>query len=87
MPYTDAAPTAMDILKEMDLMQTDQRLVYRGQDTVTLGGVPMVLRHFQQYGRGMLPYDYWLDKNHRLQIFVTLSIAHIRDENAELAAR
>jgi hypothetical protein len=43
----------------------------------------MLLHHFQQRGRGMLPYDYWLDEHHRLQIFVTLSIAYIRDKNAK----
>jgi len=83
MPYTDADPVTMDVLKEMDLMQKGHQIVYTDQDTVTLGGAPMVLHHFQQRGRGMLPYDYWLDENHRLQMFVTLSIAYIRDKNAE----
>jgi hypothetical protein len=83
MPYSDASPMTMDVLKEMDLLQTDHRIAYQGQDAVTLGGTDMVLHHFQQWGRGILPYDYWLDKHHRLQIFVTLSIAYIRDENAE----
>jgi hypothetical protein len=83
MPYTDAAPTTLDVLEEMDLLQTDQRMAYRGQDTVTVGGAAMVLHHFQQWGSGMLPYDYWLDPHHRLQIFVTLSIAYIRDDKPE----
>ena len=83
MPYTDAAPIRMDVLKEMDLLQTDHRMVYKGLDSVALQGTDMPLHHFQQWGRGMLPYDYWLDQHHRLQIFVTLSIAYIRDENAE----
>ena len=82
MPYTDADPITMDVLKEMDLLQTDQRMAYRGQDTVTVGGGRMVLHHFEQWGRGLLPYDYWLDEHHRLQIFVTLSIAYIRDETS-----
>jgi hypothetical protein len=83
MPYTDAAPITLDVLEEMDLLQTDHRIAYRGQDTVTVGGAAMVLHHFQQWGRGMLPYDYWLDPHHRLQIFVTLSIAYIRDDKPE----
>ena len=83
MPYTDAVPIRMDVLKEMDLLQTDHRMVYKGLDSVAQQGTDMPLHHFQQWGRGMLPYDYWLDQHHRLQIFVTLSIAYIRDENAE----
>ncbi len=83
MPYSESAPITLDVLKEMDLMQKGHQLAYVGQDTVTLGDAPMVLHHVQQRGRGMLPYDYWLDQNHRLQMFVTLSIAYIRDKNAE----
>ncbi len=83
MHCADADPVTMDVLKEMDLLQKGHQIVYVGQDTVTLGGAAMVLHHFQQHGRGMLPYDYWLDQNHRLQMFVTLSIAYIRDEHAE----
>ncbi|MFC1764943.1 hypothetical protein ACFL6U_23090 [Planctomycetota bacterium] len=82
MPYTEADSISMDVLKEMDLLLENHRIVYKGQDTVTIGGATMVLHHFQQWGRGMLPYDYWLDQHHRLQMFVTLSIAYIRDETA-----
>lgn len=83
MPCKEGEPVSMDVLKEMDLLQTDHRIAYRGLDTVVRHGADMPLHHFQQWGRGMLPYDYWLDQNHRLQIFVTLSIAYIRDKNAE----
>ena len=83
MPYTDSPVLTMDVLKEMDLLQTDHRMAYSGLESSPTQGADMPLHHFQQWGRGMLPYDYWLDKNHRLQMFVTLSIAYIRDENAE----
>jgi hypothetical protein len=83
MPYTDSDPVTMDVLKEMDLVEEDHRIVYKGRNTVTLKGDPMVLHHFQQWGRGTLPYDYWLDEHHRLQMFVTLSIAYIRDDKPE----
>ncbi len=83
MPWKNAAPIEMDILKEMALLQKDHQVVYGKKGTFTIGGKPVDLYHFQQLGRGMLPYDYWLDSHHRLQVFVTLSIAYIRDELAE----
>lgn len=83
MGYTDSARMTMEVLKEMDLLQSGHGIAYKGRNTVTMGGAPMVLHHFQQWGRGMLPYDYWLDEHHRLQIVVTLSIAYIRDAAPE----
>lgn len=83
MPWKDAAPITMDILKEMALLQKDHQVAYSNKETFAIGGKPVDLYHFQQSGRGMLPYDYWLDRHHRLQVFVTLSIAYIRDELAE----
>lgn len=81
--YSDSPVDRMDVLEEMALLQEDHQIVYDDQETFTLGGKPIDLYHFQQLGRGTLPYDYWLDRYHRLQIFVTLSIAYIRDENGE----
>jgi hypothetical protein len=83
MPCRNSTIVTMDILKEMALLQRDHQIVYDDKKTFTIGGKPIELYHFQQLGRGMLPYDYWLDKHHRLQVFVTLSIAYICDEKAE----
>ena len=83
MPCEETDPVRMDVLKEMDLLQTDHRIAYIGLESVVRQGADMPLYRFHQWGRGMLPYDYWLDQNHRLQVFVTLSIAYIRDDNAE----
>ena len=79
LPFETSDGLTMDILKEMVLLQSDHHLVYRDRKTHSLGGQSVDLHHFQQLGRGMLPYDYWLDSHHRLQVFVTLSIAYIRD--------
>ena len=83
MPRESDSPVRMDILKEMILLQEDHHMVYRGKEAFTIGGKPIELHHFQQVGRGALPYDYWLDSYHRLQVFVTLSIAYIRDVRDE----
>jgi hypothetical protein len=83
MPWKDSTRFKMDILKEMALPLKDHQLVYDDKRTFVVGGKPIDLYHFQQLGRGMLPFDYWLDAQHRLQIFVTLSIAYIRDDRAE----
>jgi len=83
MPWKSDVSITMDILKEMTLLQKDHHIIYHSKEAFTIGGKSIDLYHFQQVGRGILPYDYWLDSHHRLQVFVTLSIAYIRDERAE----
>ena len=41
------------------------------------------MRRFSQIGHGILPYEYWLDDRHRLQVVITHSRAYILDDGAE----
>ena len=40
---------------------------------------------FHQIGGGILPYEYWLDSNHRLIAVITGNRAYLLDEGAENA--
>lgn len=83
MPWKDSTRFKMNILKEMALLQKDHQIVCDEKKTFIIGDKPIELYHFQQLGRGMLPYDYWLDSHHRLHVFTALSVAYILDEKDE----
>ena len=76
-----------DVLEGLSVLKEDQRLIYRGEEPMPAeSGVPS-LHVFQQTGRGILPYEYWLDDHHRLLAVVTLSRAYILDDDAEQKTR
>ncbi len=75
------------ILEGMSLFKTDQHLSCRGGCDFTIGGKTMRLHRFFQLGGGILPYEYYLDDNHRLLIVVTAARAYIMDEKADAVVR
>ncbi|OVE79685.1 hypothetical protein BVY01_01785 [bacterium I07] len=81
LPFDETEPVEFDMMEEMSLLRSGQKLKYRG--TQKAGVFNQNLHWFQQTGHGILPYDYWLDDRHRLLYFVTLSIAYVLDPEAE----
>jgi hypothetical protein len=75
--FTQGSPLTFDSLDNMSLLKKNQSLVYRGTYPITLGAESVTLHWFHQLGNGFLPYEYWLDENHRLVLAVTLSRAYI----------
>lgn len=74
------------LLEGMSLFKKDQHLSYNGvHKNPDLSDEPLYL--FRQLGRGVLPYEYWLDGDHRLLMVITGSRAYILDERAEEAAK
>jgi len=72
----------LDLLEGLSLLRRGHRLSYRGVESATFGsGIP--LHGFHQLGHGTLPYEYWLDDQHRLVIVVTHSRVYVLDEKAE----
>jgi len=63
-------------------LKRDHRLSYRGAITMTPEN-DITLHGFHQLGHGTLPYEYWLDRHHRLVLAVTLSRVYILDDKAE----
>lgn len=66
-----------NLFEGLNKLKHDQSLSYRGTDTIELDNGTRLLHCFQQLGKGVLPYEYWLDKNHRLMVATTLSRAYI----------
>jgi hypothetical protein len=59
-------PVTFTMLEDLDLVKPEQRLRYRGTVDVQLGQEKLRLIGYQQLGRGILPYQYWLDEAGRL---------------------
>jgi len=83
MPFSPSAMPPFDLLEGLSLWRPAHRIAYRGTYPWKGGGVEGPLHWFQQWGRGTLPYEYWLDSNHRLLVVTTLSRAYILDGRAE----
>ncbi len=78
---------SFSILEGMSLFKADQHLSYRGRQDFITSGKTMRLHWFCQLGNGILPYEYYLDDNHRLLIVVTGARAYIMDEKADAIVR
>ena len=78
---------SFSILEGMSLFKGDQHLFGRGPGDFSIGGKTIRLHRFCQLGGGILPYEYYLDDNHRLLIVVTAARAYIMDEKADAIVR
>ncbi len=85
--FDKTAPGSFSILEGMSLFKTGQHLSGRGRYDLAIGGKTMRLHRFCQLGDGILPYEYYLDDNHRLLIVVTSARAYIMDEKADAIVR
>ena len=72
-----------DMLEGLTVMKENQCLSYRGLHPTKMGVEQIPLHCFVQTGSGILPYEYWLDNNHRLMAAISMNKAYILDERAE----
>jgi hypothetical protein len=73
LPFADPQAAPFDVLERMSILRPGHRLFFDGE------------RRFHHTGRGLLPYQYWLDESHRLLVVVTAWRAYILDDDAESA--
>jgi hypothetical protein len=59
-------PLAFTMLEELDLPKPGQRLGFREKKDFELNGRKLRLCGYQQIGRGVLPWQYWVDERGRL---------------------
>ena len=59
-------PLRFTMLEEMDLVKPGQRLEFREAKEFELASRKLHLIGYQQIGRGVLPWQYWVDKRGRL---------------------
>ena len=76
-----------DILEGLSLLKQGQRLSYSDPYPMKMSGKNVSLHRFDQLGDGILPYEYWLDNNHRLMAVTSMNKAYILDEQAEKTIR
>ncbi len=81
--FNKRPPITFDLYEGLSLLRENHQLSYRGLYAWKQDEKEITLHWFQQLGHGVLPYEYWLDENHRLIMAVTLSRAYILDEQAE----
>jgi hypothetical protein len=85
--FDEKSSLDFNMLEGLSLVKKRQRLMYRGVYPMKLSGRELVLHRFDQIGEGILPYEYWLDDNHRLLAAISMHKAYILDEQAEKALR
>ncbi len=81
--YDKDSSVSFDLLEGMRLSKPGHRLLYRGTHPIKMDGRDIPLHCFVQLGSGVLPYEYWLDDNHRLLAAISMNKAYILDEQAE----
>lgn len=75
------------MLEELRLLRLNQRLVPKPPMEIQVGGRAVLLRRFEHFGDGVLPYTYWLDGAGRLLFAVGGLRAYLWDAKAELDAK
>jgi len=75
-------PLKFAMLEGMDLLKPGQRLELREAKEFKLGGRKLRLRGYHQIGRGVLPWQYWVDERGRLLFAFSGLRAFIYDPNA-----
>ena len=79
LPFGLKEPLRFNLLEGLTLFRPGHEIFYRGVERFNSGSRSLKLHRFDQIGTGTLPYNYWLDENHRLVLLVTLSRAYWLD--------
>lgn len=83
LPFRSGKPRTFGLLEGLSVLKEDHRLGYRGRLEVTWGPQKLRLHRFDHLGRGVYPYEYWLDDAHRLLLVTTGPRTYILDPKAE----
>jgi len=81
LPGAKTQPMTFALLQDLDEIKEDQRLSYRETVDFDVGGKSLTLRCYQQIGRGILPYRYYVDPQGRLLFAISGLRAYIFDPN------
>jgi len=75
-------PLTFAMLDEMDLLKVEQELSFRAEKGMSFGGKKVKLTGYHQIGRGVLPWQYWVDEQGRLLFAFSGVRAWIYDSRA-----
>jgi len=76
-PFKAGFEVNFDLLEGLSVLRPAQRITYEGHVTHRWGSGKVQLHYYRQFGQGMLPYEYYLDKTHRLVMVVSGYRAYI----------
>jgi hypothetical protein len=79
LPGNGASTLEFALLEDLDLLKQRQRLSYWQSTELDIGGDSLQLTGYQQIGAGILPYQYWVDDQHRLLFAISGIRAYIFD--------
>lgn len=82
LPGRDTRPLEFSLLEDLDLMKTGQRFSYWKSMDFHVNDNTLHLTGYQQIGHGILPYQYWVDHQHRLLFVISGIRAYIFDPSA-----
>lgn len=81
LPFRTAAPMTFTLLEGLSLPKENHRLRYVGRSLVTTEtGQTTTVHAFSHIGHGILPFEYWLDEQHRLLAAVSAGRAFILED-------
>lgn len=83
LPFRRLDSNPFELLEGLTVSRSVQRIQYGGEEAFRRSGAALKLHRFYQIGHGTLPYEYWLDENHRLLFVASLDKALILDPDAE----
>ncbi|MFP4250730.1 MAG: hypothetical protein ACLFU7_13805, partial [Armatimonadota bacterium] len=82
LPFEQGVEHRFDLLDNMTARKTDHTLRYDGEHEVRFGPDTRALHRFVQVGQGVLPFEYWLDSDHRLVLVISEYRAYVLDPEA-----
>ena len=85
MPFGKPQTGVFNSMDGLTVLKKNHRLHYREQHAENMKKQNYALRNFYQLGYGVLPYDWWVDENHRLLMMISTNRIYFLDENAEKA--
>jgi len=83
LPFDDGVEHSFDLLDGLSVRKSDHTLRYDGAHEIRFGVDTHTLHRFVQIGHGALPFEYWLDEDHRLVLVVSHYRVYVLDPAAE----
>jgi hypothetical protein len=73
-------PISFSLLEGLTRVKGEMEIFYDGTYSFDVGGHPLNTHRFVQIGRGILPYEYFVDDLHRVLLVITFCKAYILKE-------
>ncbi len=82
LPFDSSVYSEFDVLEGLTVLKKNNSLSYRSKHTDSFKRLNIPLFSFVRMGDGVLPYEYWLDRYHRLLMAISGDRVYILDDKA-----